>query len=141
MPAAAALAPRRKPLIHFSSPAACGRPGPPIPCAQGGPAPPRRGTFFRRLPMHTIRLLAALLAVAVLFAGRAPAAQKDGTIGIDEVAENTGGKGVVVKKLSDGPAKAAGIKEDDVIYKVGSTNITTPDEFNSAIKNARPGSK
>ncbi|MFL5342740.1 MAG: PDZ domain-containing protein [Gemmataceae bacterium] len=92
--------------------------------------------------MHTIRLAAALFAVALLFAGRATAAPRDGTIGIDEVAAATSGKGVVVKKFADeSPARQAGIKEDDVILKVGQKFVSSPEEFNDAVKAARPGSK
>ncbi|MCA9068905.1 MAG: DegQ family serine endoprotease [Planctomycetaceae bacterium] len=47
-------------------------------------------------------------------------------------------EGVVVSKVEAGtPADNAGLKAGDVIEKVGNEKVTTPDEFEAAIKNSK----
>lgn len=50
------------------------------------------------------------------------------------------GEGVVVAKVSDGPAKMAGIREGDVLTMIDNVHVKTTDDFAKAIEDVAAGS-
>jgi serine protease Do len=75
----------------------------------------------------------ALVAVVLL----APTRPADGYLGV--AIRHDDGKVVVMEVLKDSPAEKAGLKEDDVILKLGDKDVTEVEKFVEMVRALKPG--
>jgi S1-C subfamily serine protease len=87
---------------------------------------------------HHVVAFALILAGGV---GTVGAAEDEGYVGIQIKLDDDSGKVLVVEAFKDSPAEKAGIKDSDLIVKIGDKEPATIQETVETIRAYKPGDK